>query len=65
MFLTAAGCRAVPGMCPADYREALYSTWMTDRPWGMKLIDCDSDEDDIVYSSTDEVHCNYPLRFWC
>ena len=44
-------------MCPADFREALYSTWMTGRPWGMKLIDCDSDGDNISYNSTDEVHC--------
>ena len=42
-------------MSPADYREALYSTWMTDRPWGMKLMDCDSDGDDITYSSAHEV----------
>ena len=55
-LLTLAGCRAVPGMSPADYREALYSTWMTDRPWGMKLINCDSDGDDITYSSADEVY---------
>ena len=39
-------------MYPADFREALYSTWMTGRPWGMKLNACDSDEDDV----NDEVH---------
>ena len=61
MMLTAAGCRAVPGMCPADFREALYSTWMTGRPWGMKLIDCDSDGEGLHCSSTDEVHCIHLL----
>ena len=45
--LLVAGCRAVPGMSPADYREALYSTWMTGQPWGMQLINCDSDEEDV------------------
>ncbi|KAA6424665.1 MAG: hypothetical protein FRX49_05332 [Trebouxia sp. A1-2] len=28
------GCRAVPGMSPAEYREALYSTWMTGHAHG-------------------------------
>ena len=32
------GCNAVPGMRPAAYREALYSTWMTGRPWGMQFM---------------------------
>lgn len=48
------GCRAVPGMSPAEYREALYSTWMTGRPWGMKHMPADSD---------DEVTLNQPLEW--
>ncbi|DBB18793.1 TPA: hypothetical protein ACH3X3_000394 [Trebouxia sp. C0006] len=40
------GCRAVPGMSPAEYREALYSTWMTGRPWGIKHMPADSDDED-------------------
>ena len=39
------GCRAVPGMSPAEYREALYSTWMTGRPWGMQYMPADSDDE--------------------
>ncbi len=42
------GCRAVPGMSPAQYREALYSTWMTGRPWGMKHMPADSDDEVIL-----------------
>ena len=42
------GCRAVPGMSPAEYREALYSTWMTGRPWGMKHMPADSDDEVIM-----------------
>lgn len=33
-------------MSPAEYREAVYATYMTNQPWGMKLMKCDSDEDD-------------------
>ena len=32
------GCNAVPGMTAAAYREALYSTWTTGRPWGMQFF---------------------------
>ena len=42
------GCRAVPGMSPAEYREALYSTWMTGRPWGMKHMPADSDDEEVI-----------------
>ena len=42
------GCRAVPGMSPAEYREALYSTWMTGRPWGIKHMPADSDDEVIM-----------------
>ena len=42
------GCRAVPGMSPAEYREALYSTWMTGHPWGMKHMSADSDDEVIM-----------------
>ena len=49
-----AGCRAVPGMSPADFREAVYYTYMTTQPWGMKLIKRDSEEDDSNMSD-DEV----------
>ena len=51
-------------MTPADYREALYSTWRTDKPWGMKLIDYDSDNA-VPYSSADEVHCTRLLVCVC
>ncbi|DBA73446.1 TPA: hypothetical protein ACH3X1_011479 [Trebouxia sp. C0004] len=39
------GCRTVPGIRPAEFREALYSTWMTGRPWGMKHMPADSDNE--------------------
>ena len=41
-----AGCRAVPDMSPADYREAVYSTFMTGNPWGMRYLKFESGEDD-------------------
>ena len=37
------GATAVPGMTPAEYRQALYHTWMTGEPAGMQYIDFDSD----------------------
>ena len=40
-------------MSPADYREALYSTWMTGQPWGMQLINCNSDDDDNAADDDD------------
>ncbi len=53
------GCRAVPGMSPAEYREALYSTWMTGRPWGIKHMPADSDDEEVIMAqpSTRKLAC--------
>jgi len=54
------GCRAVPGMSPAEYREALYSTWMTGRPWGMKHMPADSDDEEVIMTHLDNGNLPVP-----
>ena len=59
------GCRAVPGMSPAEYREARYSTWMTGRPWGMQYMPADSD-DEVSMTQISRRHTNSttPHLWW-
>lgn len=39
------GSDSVPGMSPAEYREALYHTWGTGQPAGMQYMASDSDDE--------------------